>query len=124
MNAITTVTRKIWRDVHTDVNTAMMRAHGPYFDILAIAPTIERRVAIYDMAYVAEPLTFEQIEAHTELGGLAVALRQDVVYAVFTEQDGPGFAELWPDVTYHMIVSIGEPEWEIRGGSSSPTRRS
>lgn len=108
MSAITTVTRKIWR------NTLLGVPHGPYFDVAyggrsPLAHSMKGVTSVaYDCEYVAKPASFQEIEAHTELGGYAIALRHGALYTVFTEQDGPGFAELWPDVTYHMVVSIAE----------------
>lgn len=108
MYAITTVTRKIWR------NTLLGVPNGPYFDVAyggrsPIAHSMKGVTSVsYDCEYVAEGASFHEIEAHVELGGYAIALREGALYALFTEQDGPGFAELWPNVTYHMVVQISE----------------
>jgi hypothetical protein len=101
---ITTVTRKIWREA----GALTGRPLGQYFDAGIKLRANPRFVRYYDCEYVAEPSAFQQIEAHTELGGYAIALRDGVLYQVFTEQDGPGFAELWSGVTYHMVVRITE----------------
>lgn len=119
---ITTVTRKIWRNTFNGTTT------GPYFDMVhfdAKGQTFSRLrnandYVIYDCEYVAQAASFQQIEAHTELGGYALALRENVVYAIFTEQDGPGFAELWQGVTYHLIVSITEEQHGQDGQSDRP----
>ncbi len=120
-HASTTVTRKFWRNGIVDV--ANVEANGPYFDMAHInakghtfRQLAHQNIAIYEIEYIAEPSTFEVIEAHIELGGIALAFREGSLYSVFTEQDGPGFAELWSNVTYHMVVTIGEPEWVRREG--------
>ena len=122
-HASTTVTRKFWRNGIMNARTALGEANGPYFDMAHLnakghtfRQLANQNILIYEIEYIAEPSTFDVIEAHTELGGIALAFREGSLYSVFTEQDGPGFAELWSNVTYHMVVTIGEPEWVRREG--------
>ena len=114
MTVVNTRTRLVWRGT---VHGAVLST-APYFDVVSAAkPYVSPR--FFTLTYIAEPADFAMVEAHTELGGHAVAFREGVVYAVFTEQDGPGFAELWQDVSYHLVVSIEE----VEDGSEGQTDR-
>lgn len=52
------------------------------------------------------PLTFEQVEAHCALGGLAAAIRPEdpgQVYAMFGPWHGPMFEGLWTGCVWYPI---------------------
>lgn len=52
-----------------------------------------------------DPITFDQAEAHCELGGWAVAIhpdRPDEVFAYFAPRSGPMFPALWDEVTFYL----------------------
>lgn len=51
-----------------------------------------------------EAVDFELAEAHVELGGVLVAMKDGAVYQVFDSQFGPTFIGLWTGCTFHMVV--------------------
>lgn len=53
---------------------------------------------------VAEPVDFETGEAHVELGGRLIAMKDNAVYQLFDNQFGPTFAGLWTGCTFHLVV--------------------
>lgn len=52
----------------------------------------------------AEPVDFEIGEAHVELGGMLVAMKNYELYQIFEGQLGPMYAGLWTGCTFHIVV--------------------
>jgi len=53
---------------------------------------------------VAEPVSLDVGEVHVLLGGALVAIKNECVYAVFDQQLGPTFFELWGGCTFHFVI--------------------
>jgi hypothetical protein len=66
-------------------------------------PGIASPISVY-YEIVAEPITFDQAEAHCALGGQLCVMKDGAVWQVFDDGIGPTFAGLWANCTFHIIV--------------------
>lgn len=60
-----------------------------------------------------EPLSFELVEAHCNLGGWAVAIhpsRPHEVFAYFPPKAGPMFPDLWSECAFYLSGPAVEPQ--------------